>query len=205
MDTVTPDTIELWGGSLCVDFANSVDYDAEDRPLPAQEALHAPDDLARWARRLGASRGRRLLRVGDDEFAAALALRADLYAVLAAVARDARPPAAALARLMDAYAEAAAAARLTRDDGPGTAPGWRLDWPPGDQRRVRFAVAADAIGLLGDPPRLARLRRCPGRDCGWLFVDTSGRRRWCSMGACGSREKMRRMYARRRSGTSQEP
>ena len=56
-----------------------------------------------------------------------------------------------------------------------------------------------------DPARLARLRRCPGRDCGWLFLDTSGRRRWCSMGACGSREKMRRMYARRRSGTSQEP
>ena len=204
MSTVSPETIELWGGSLCVDFANSVDYDAEDRPLPAHEALHAPGDLGRWARRLGVSRGRGLLQVGDDEFAAALALRADLYAVLAAVAREERPPAAALARIMDAYAEAAAAASLTRDDGPGTAPGWRLDWPPGDQRRVRFAVAADAIGLLGDPPRLARLRRCPGRDCGWLFVDTSGRRRWCSMGACGSREKMRRMYARRRSATSQE-
>ena len=39
-----------------------------------------------------------------------LALRADLYAVLAAVARDERPPAGALARVMDAYAEAAAAA-----------------------------------------------------------------------------------------------
>jgi predicted RNA-binding Zn ribbon-like protein len=45
---------------------------------------------------------------------------------------------------------------------------------------------------------LARVRRCPGRDCGWLFLDASGRRRWCSMTTCGSREKMRRMYARRR-------
>src|SRR6478672_7439946 len=110
MSPVSPDTIELWGGSLCVDFANSVDYDAEDRPLPAHEALHAPGDLGRWARRLGVSRGRGLLQVGDDEFAAALALRADLYAVLTAVARDQRPPAAALARVMDTYAEAAAAA-----------------------------------------------------------------------------------------------
>jgi len=204
MDPVSPETIELWGGSLCVDFVNSVDYDAADRPLPAHEALHVPRDLARWARRLEVSGGPGLLRVSDDEFAAALALRADLYEVLAAVARDERPPPAALARVMDAYAEAAAAARLTRDDGPGATPGWRLDWPARDQRRVRFAVASDAVGLLGDPARIARLRRCPGRDCGWLFLDTSGRRRWCSMGACGSREKMRRMYARRRSGTSQE-
>ena len=64
---------------------------------------------------------------------------------------------------------------------------------------MRFAVAADAVALLADPARLARLRRCPGRDCGWVFLDTSGRRRWCSMATCGSREKMRRMYARQKA------
>jgi predicted RNA-binding Zn ribbon-like protein len=64
---------------------------------------------------------------------------------------------------------------------------------------VRFAVAVDAIALLGDPARLSRVRACPGRNCGWLFLDTSGRRRWCSMETCGSREKMRRMYERRRA------
>ena len=64
---------------------------------------------------------------------------------------------------------------------------------------MRFAVAADAVALLADPARIARLHRCPGRDCGWVFLDTSGRRRWCSMATCGSREKMRRMYARKRA------
>jgi predicted RNA-binding Zn ribbon-like protein len=59
-------------------------------------------------------------------------------------------------------------------------------------------VAADAVALLADPAVLARLKRCPGRDCGWLFLDASGRRRWCSMDSCGSREKMRRLYARRK-------
>ena len=44
MGPVSPETIELWGGSLCVDFVNSVDYDADDRPLPAHEALRAPRD-----------------------------------------------------------------------------------------------------------------------------------------------------------------
>src|SRR5690349_6015893 len=107
MSPVSPETIQLWGGTLCLDFVNSVDYDADDRALPAHEALAAPADLARWARRLGASRGRRLLRVDADEFAAAQELRAALYAVLAAVARDERPPPAALARVAAAQAEAA--------------------------------------------------------------------------------------------------
>jgi predicted RNA-binding Zn ribbon-like protein len=61
-----------------------------------------------------------------------------------------------------------------------------------------FTVAWDALRLLGDPERFPRVKRCPGRNCGWLFVNTSGRRRWCSMRACGSREKMRRAYARKR-------
>jgi len=63
---------------------------------------------------------------------------------------------------------------------------------------VRLAVAADAAALLADPARLARVRRCPGHDCGWLFLDLSGRRRWCSMDTCGSRAKMRRLYERRK-------
>jgi predicted RNA-binding Zn ribbon-like protein len=67
---------------------------------------------------------------------------------------------------------------------------------------VRFAVAADAVALLADPARIARLHRCPGRDCGWIFLDISGRRRWCSMATCGSREKMRRMYERKRAERS---
>ncbi|MFH9585335.1 CGNR zinc finger domain-containing protein [Streptomyces luteogriseus] len=30
------------------------------------------------------------------------------------------------------------------------------------------------------------VRRCPGQDCGWLFLDESGRRRWCSLVTCGA-------------------
>src|SRR5215210_1500108 len=94
--TVSPETIQLWGGALCLDFVNSVDYDARDRPLPATEALHEPRDLARWARRLGVTRGRRLLRVDAAELAATLALRAQLHAALAAIARGERPAAVVL-------------------------------------------------------------------------------------------------------------
>ena len=194
MSPVSPETIHLWGGALCIDFVNSVDYDGDDRPLFAHEALAAPADLARWARRLGITRGRRLLRVDDEELAAAHRLRASLYAVLGAIARGERPPSAALRHVAREHADAVAAARLVAHDGA-----FALEWGATDPRRVRFAVVADAVALLGDGERVERLRRCPGRDCGWLFVDRSGRRRWCDMGACGSREKMRRMYARQRA------
>src|SRR3954465_8507956 len=121
MSPVSPETLQLWGGALCIDFCNTVDYDADDRPLFAHEALVAPADLARWARRLGprrgraprgVPRGRRLLRVDPDEHAAGLALRASLYAVLAAVARGEWPPARAVAHVASDHADATAAARL---------------------------------------------------------------------------------------------
>jgi predicted RNA-binding Zn ribbon-like protein len=205
----TPETIKLLGGRLCLDFANSVDWHDVGEPLPATDALTAPDSLERWARRLrldepGAEpfpRAEKPPEAGGAagaalpaELVAARDLRAALYALFAAVAAGEPAPPDALERLRDVHAEGAAAARLDRRDG-----GYALAWPAGDLRRVGYAVAADAVALLADPAALARLKRCPGRDCGWLFLDTSGRRRWCSMGTCGSREKMRRMYARRKA------
>src|SRR4051794_41969965 len=92
MSPVSPETIPLWGGALCIDFVNTVDYDADDRPLFAHEALVAPADLARWARRLGVTRGRRLLRVDPDEHAPALPPRGALYPALAPAARGEGPP-----------------------------------------------------------------------------------------------------------------
>jgi predicted RNA-binding Zn ribbon-like protein len=132
--------------------------------------------------------------VGGAELQAARALRLVLHRVFSALAEGRRPRRADLQELARVHAEATAAARLgATDDGA-----WRLTWPAADPRAVRFAVAVDAITLLADPARLARVNRCPGPACGWLFLNTSGRRRWCSMSTCGSRVKMRRLYARRR-------
>jgi predicted RNA-binding Zn ribbon-like protein len=178
----------------------------------------------RWGRRLGVLEGTSAPAIDGEELAAAHDLRRAVYTTFAALARGGAPPPDALAALARTHAVAAGAARLvggtrapaagaarlvggTRAPAAGAAPlvggprAWRLDWPARDPRRVRFAVAVDALALLGDEPRLARLRRCPGRNCGWLFLDASGRRRWCSMTTCGSREKMRRMYERRHAAS----
>jgi len=194
-----PETIKLWGGALCLDFANSIDWSPAGEALtPSTDALLAPRDLARWGRRLGVVSGRPPL-VDDQELEAARALRLVLHRVFSALAEGRRPRRADLEALARDHAEAAGAARLAAaDDGA-----WRLTWPASEPRAVRFAVVVDAMALLADPARLTRVRRCPGPACGWLFLDTSGRRRWCSMSTCGSRVKMRRLYARRQTDRRQ--
>jgi predicted RNA-binding Zn ribbon-like protein len=187
-----PDTARLLGGALCLDFANSVDWDDGGRPIK-DEALFDPTALARWGRRLGLYDS--LPDLSAAELREARGLREAIYHVLAAVADGAEPPVGGLRRLERDHAAAARTGRLTH--APGEHDVWRLEWPD-ERRRVRYAAAVDAVALLGDPERLARVHRCPGRDCGWLFLDTSGRRRWCSMDTCGSRAKMRALYERRR-------
>lgn len=59
------------------------------------------------------------------------------------------------------------------------------------------AAAWSAAELLTSA-QLAEVRACPGRGCGWLFLAPHGRRRWCSMAACGNRAKARRFAARDR-------
>jgi predicted RNA-binding Zn ribbon-like protein len=59
-------------------------------------------------------------------------------------------------------------------------------------------VAAAAEDLLRDPRSLT-VSACPGEDCGWMFLDPRGRRRWCSMTSCGNRAKVRAHAARQRA------
>jgi predicted RNA-binding Zn ribbon-like protein len=191
----TPETTKLLGGALCLDFANTVDWTEDGSSLPDTDCLLDEDSLERWGARLGVA-GR---PGGDEELEMARGLRSALHAIFSALARWEEPDTFALARVRFAYAQAVAAGSLVRREG-----GFGLDWREDEPRRVRFAVAGDAVDLLGDPTLLARLRRCPGRDCGWLFLDMSGRRRWCSMATCGSREKMRRMYERKKARRSGE-
>ena len=188
----TPETVNLLGNALSLDFANSVDWSDDGRPIK-DEVLKRPDDLRRWGVRLGLGDAR---KPAAREFERAHALRAALHPTFVAIAHGADPDPRDLEEIARQHAEAVAAARLERT-GDGAI---RLAWPARDPRRIRFAVVADAVGLLADPERVRRLRHCPGHDCGWVFLDLSGRRRWCSMDTCGSRAKMRRLYERRRRG-----
>jgi predicted RNA-binding Zn ribbon-like protein len=119
-----------------------------------------------------------------------------------AALREARRLRSALhAALVDGSGEAAAqlhafvarAVRVSRYVGD-EASALRLDGGSGLRMPVhRFALSLAT--LLERYPRRA-IRSCADAACGWLFLDPSGRRRWCEMAVCGNRAKARR-YAER--------
>jgi predicted RNA-binding Zn ribbon-like protein len=90
--------------------------------------------------------------------------------------------------------EAAGAARLELRDG-----GARWTLPAATGRRLPLLAIARSAGQLLTTVDLAAVHACPGTGCGWLFVDRSGRRRWCTMATCGNRAKVRRFAQRRAS------
>jgi len=191
------------GGRPSLDFVNTVD----PREGPnAHDFLGDYVDFALWAADSGAvdeSRARRLITLARRSpgearavFARSIALREALYRIFLAAADDARPPGEDLERLQSEL-RVALGRLFLRPSRSRYA--WRWDEAPALDRPL-WPLARDAADLL-TAPELERVKLCPGRDCGWLFVDASKNRsrRWCSMEVCGSREKMRRLHARRRS------
>src|ERR671922_2601557 len=102
MVRVTPETIKLRGGSLSVDFANTVDWTEDDAEVTAADALLENDSVDRWGVRTGVV-GR---SGGPDELELARGLRKDLHLIFSAVARSEPPDAGSLAHLRSAYADA---------------------------------------------------------------------------------------------------
>jgi predicted RNA-binding Zn ribbon-like protein len=166
---------------------------------PVQEYLETYDHLVVWARETGLvdeAEAQALREAAHRDpngsrraLERALALRSALYSASTdpadrqaweSVAREAR--------------SAAANALLT----PAAAPGrrWSIAPETGLERPV-LEIAREAGDLLATLD-LRHVRACSGTACGWLFLDPSGRRRWCTMAVCGNRAKARRHASRAR-------
>ncbi|AZM50850.1 SARP family transcriptional regulator [Streptomyces sp. WAC 06738] len=145
--------------------------------------------LAVWAGHLGVLEDwlvTRLLKQAEEQPAAAVEALAEARELRTAMHDCFVDPADRRAfKQVARTAEAAArAAEFHRDeDGLGR---WRLPASTGLRLPV-LAVARSAADLLADPRRFT-VTACPSPDCGWLFLDTQGRRRWCSLGTCAARE-----------------
>lgn len=63
-----------------------------------------------------------------------------------------------------------------------------------------LATIASAVASTLITGEVARVKRCPAEDCGWVFWDSTKNRsrRWCSMQVCGNRDKARTFAARQR-------
>jgi DNA-binding SARP family transcriptional activator/predicted RNA-binding Zn ribbon-like protein len=155
-------------------------------PLPGSEWLRTYRTLAVWAGHLDLAedwlvtallrQARQRPREADAVLEEARELRTQLYACLTDP-DDGR----AFKAVAEAAEDAAKVSAFVRgEDGLGR---WRLP-PAAGLRLPVLAVARSAAELLGHPRRFT-VRVCPGKGCGWLFPDDSGRRRWCSLGICG--------------------
>jgi predicted RNA-binding Zn ribbon-like protein len=189
--------LELFGGTACLDFANTVDGRTTGRP---EELLRTYADLSAWSAYAGlidsGTAARLSLRGTDADLRAAVVLREAVFEVFAAIGRRQTVPAAALATVQDRYAAAMAVARLaTGEDGYD----WRFTGD--DPARAWWPVTVSAVRLLTGGP-LDRVKVCAAEaGCAGVFLDISKNRsrRWCTMDGCGIEAKVKRQASRRRA------
>ncbi|KYG32948.1 CGNR zinc finger domain-containing protein [Priestia endophytica] len=61
--------------------------------------------------------------------------------------------------------------------------------------KVLSLVSLDALKLISEG-KLNKIRRCSNPECVLLFIDMTGRRKWCSMKICGNRKKVTRFQSK---------
>jgi len=146
------------------------------RPLDNGEERDALADSASgrsWARARG-----------GDGSVAELALLREARDLLRDVVRGDRP-AAVLAPLLDGVRQVPTVADSLQ---------WTVETPP----HARLAVDAVLEWAAVTEEFPGRLRACANAECQLFLLDRSraNQARWCSMAACGNREKARRHYRR---------
>lgn len=162
--------IRLIGGRLALDFVNTADW-TEDGQI-VHEKIADLADLERWLEALDLKEVRPVADLKD-----LLLFRSDLRDLL-------------LGRGDPSILNAVQQIEIGPDRQSTTA---FRDQP------LKPILAISASSILSDGRERARVKLCPGENCGWLFLDETknSRRRWCSMESCGNRAKAARHYARR--------
>jgi len=194
-------SISLDGGTLCLDYVNSV-HDRRHEPL--QDYLKNVQDLIAWSERVAIvdGRGRRRLetmaadnsRKGRSFFSDALALRELLYRIFFAITAGKKIVPADISQYNTHLSRHFSHIRLILD-AERYAETW--DFPQDSFFQITAPIVKDAHALLLSPG-LERVKECP--NCGWLFLDTTknGKRRWCSMKNCGNSVKALEWYYRKK-------
>lgn len=198
--------LEMLGGDLGLDFANTVDRDRTGGTR--HEYLYTYGSLVDWARLARIIEDHTHARLRDlasrDPVTAeqalrdALELRRAVQDVFSEIASGVDPAPADLDVLQNYFRRAVEMSRLRQRHGTFV---WKQVEEPHYLDQILCPIAMSVVDLLRHG-RLDRIKRCPGDDghCGWLFLDTTKNRsrRWCSMQTCGSRDKMRRLYRRKK-------
>lgn len=198
-------------GRVCLDFVNLVggwrptnagagsgSFEARD------ERLNDYLDVVAWALRAGLVNepaARRLVEEAGRRpeeasrvFKRAVRLRGAIHSVATRLEASLAPLSESLDVLSDEISRARSKQRLVAGS-PNLAWKAESDASALDSPLAAVALSAEEFFTRGD---LSRLHTCPGDECGWLFEDSTKNRsrRWCDMGDCGNKAKVREFRSR---------
>lgn len=196
----SPRDLQRYGGLLCLDFLNTLDWRGRNKP---EEYLNAYRDLLRWSIQAGALTEREAQSLsaetggkpGVESLARAIEFREAAYRVCLAAVKHVAPAARDLNAVNGVIANARSRGRLEYRNGSFS---WMFTNSQNDLDLPLWTISLSFADLLTSG-QLEYVRLCGGLECGWLFLDTTKnhKRRWCSMEGCGNRAKARRHYAKR--------
>lgn len=205
--TVTEETRPRYpaiGNNIALDFTNTVDWHASDRP---QDRIGSYSDLISWALQAGSLTREQATylidaqKVRPDEAATALetarGLREAIYRLVLAATTKRPPTATDLESLNRVLREGFLRLKVT-----AMQEAFGLQWADDDVLMRPIWPVAWAASQLLTSSDLTRVKQCASADgCGWLFLDRSKNlsRRWCDMRACGNTAKARRYRKRQES------
>jgi predicted RNA-binding Zn ribbon-like protein len=190
---------QFFGGRVCLDFANTLDWRTSDEP---QELMPDYEALIAWSSRRGTLPAEAVANLrshaatdpvrAEGVMAVAFSLRAELWKIGDALRAQREADLGSVNRLL---AGVPPQPRLVRH---GTIYVHALTG--GDLREPLWPVLWSLTAVLSSSDAI-RLGCCQATGCGWFYVDESPNRTrlWCSSEVCGNRERARRAYAKRSS------
>ncbi len=197
---VTAGEFKFVGGSLCLDFVNTV---GERGSPEMREKLVSFEDLARWSEQAGIIKhgeANRIVQLAGAHASTArtilkraIGFREALYRTFRSHVENRKP----LWRDLEMLNHEITTMRA-RESLAYLAGDFRWTWDENDKLdRPLWPVALSAAKLLTSS-RLRSVRQCDDEKCGWMFLDTSRNhsRHWCDMRDCGNRAKAARFRQR---------
>lgn len=200
----TVETIELEGGWLCLNFTNTVSNRFKE---PLLDYLQGPAEWLLWTKRLQLASpveidqmekfARDHEKLARDQLVEIINFREALYNIFHAISHHAQPAKNNI-ELFNRQLSGTLQ-KLTLNIYPHGVVG--ENWKVTDRNLLipLYPIVKSAYELLISY-LLPRVKECD--NCGWLFLDQSKNksRRWCSMHTCGSSDKSKRYYRKRKSG-----
>jgi predicted RNA-binding Zn ribbon-like protein len=198
------DQMRLDGGVFCLDFVNTIPdrFDGSNRDL-----LIGFEELAYFAKRAGIIDTKTLSQVAQialsnpkksqSFFKEAVELRGLIYRIFKSICDQKFVAPDDLSEFNNLLPKYLSLLYLESKRGILSE---RWNTNDGNYYSITAPIVKSAYELLLSN-KLIRVKECS--NCGWLFLDTSknGKRRWCSMQACGSNVKALEYYHRKKLNT----